>query len=88
MILKLSLWDLTKIDGRYKTNDKERDFNILIYYLTARYIRGIVYLKELDEDGVNKLLKAFGKLNAPEKEIEESIEYLKAGILDNVSFGK
>ncbi|EMK03796.1 MULTISPECIES: acyl-CoA dehydrogenase family protein [Leptospira] len=88
MILKLSLWDLTKIDGHYKTNDKERDFNILIYYLTARYIRGIVYLKELDEDGVNKLLKAFGKLNAPEKEIEESIEYLKAGILDNVSFGK
>ncbi|EMG08087.1 acyl-CoA dehydrogenase, C-terminal domain protein [Leptospira interrogans serovar Grippotyphosa str. LT2186] len=87
-ILKLSLWDLTRTNGHYETNDKERDFNILIYYLTARYIRGIAYLKELNEDGVSKLLKAFGKLNAPEKEIEESIEYLKSGILDNITFGK
>ncbi|MGE9018278.1 acyl-CoA dehydrogenase family protein [Leptospira interrogans] len=87
-ILKLSLWDLTRTNGHYETNDKERDFNILIYSLTARYIRGIAYLKELNEDGVSKLLKAFGKLNAPEKEIEESIEYLKSGILDNITFGK
>lgn len=78
-ILKLSLWDLTKNDEHYTINDKKRDFNILVYYLTARYIRGIAYLKELNERETKELLLAFGNLNPPEKEIEESIEYLKTG---------
>ncbi|EMJ91128.1 acyl-CoA dehydrogenase family protein [Leptospira alstonii] len=86
-ILKLSVWDLTKDDNHYKTSDKEKDLNILAYYLTARYIRGIAYLKELNEDGVNELLRAFGNLNAPEKEIESCIEFLKEGILGNAAFG-
>lgn len=80
-ILKLSVWDLMTDSNHYKTSDKERDLNILAYYLTARYIRGIAYLKELDENGVNELLRAFGNLNAPEKEIESCIEFLKEGIL-------
>ncbi|AYV56155.1 acyl-CoA dehydrogenase family protein [Leptospira kmetyi] len=82
-ILKLSVWDLMTDSNHYKTSDKERDLNILAYYLTARYIRGIAYLKELDENGVNELLRAFGNLNAPEKEIESCIEFLKEGILGN-----
>ncbi|MGJ4753246.1 acyl-CoA dehydrogenase family protein [Leptospira kmetyi] len=82
-ILKLSVWDLMADSNHYKTSDKERDLNILAYYLTARYIRGIAYLKELDENGVNELLRAFGNLNAPEKEIESCIEFLKEGILGN-----
>ncbi|PJZ56990.1 acyl-CoA dehydrogenase family protein [Leptospira barantonii] len=82
-ILKLSVWDLIADSNHYKTSDKERDLNILAYYLTARYIRGIAYLKELDENGVNELLRAFGSLNAPEKEIESCIEFLKEGILGN-----
>ncbi|XDD50408.1 acyl-CoA dehydrogenase family protein [Leptospira sp. WS92.C1] len=80
-ILKLSVWDLIENSNHYKTEDKERDIHILAYYLTARYIRGIVYLKDLDADGVSRFLRAFGNLSVPEKEIENCIEFLKEGIL-------
>ncbi|RHX91984.1 acyl-CoA dehydrogenase family protein [Leptospira stimsonii] len=80
-ILKLSVWDLLEDSNHYKVSDKERDIQILAYYLTARYIRGIGYLKELDEQGVNEFLKAFGDLTVPEKEVENCIEFLKEGIL-------
>ncbi|MCG6166423.1 acyl-CoA dehydrogenase family protein [Leptospira sanjuanensis] len=80
-ILKLSIWDLTQNSNHYKTSDKERDLDILAYYLTARYIRGIAYLKELDEAAVTDLIQAFGNLNPPEKQIEDCIEFLKEGIL-------
>ncbi|TGK28168.1 acyl-CoA dehydrogenase [Leptospira gomenensis] len=79
--LKLSLWDLTEQSGNYAKKDKERDIKILAYYIVARYLRGIVYLKELDKGAVLKILNAFGNLSVPETEIEDCIEFLKEGIL-------
>lgn len=79
--LKLSLWDLAEETGGYEKKDKERDIRILAYYLSTRYLRGIAYLKELDGEGVEKFLHAFGNLSVPETEIEDCIEFLKEGIL-------
>lgn len=76
-VLQQAFWDCGSDSGHYTVQDKKRDFVLLSYFLTGKYIQSIHLLQRLSPGKAVAVIEAYSRLTHIEDRVNECIEFLK-----------